>query len=238
MKSVMISIQPKWCELIGNGNKTIDVRKTKPKIETPFKCYIYCTKAKDYFSIGNGVYACSDELYKLPTGGIKLGDGFELMTFGDRQYDENNFLNGKVIGKFVCDKIYTIFYHSDLRFSKDCVLNDNVKNILKKSSLSLDKLIEYANNKEYIYGWHISDLKIYDKPKELSEFYVIDKGSVKRCEYRQRAGQPEYKTCNGGWIKGTWICTKDSDYTTWCENCITRNIKRPPKSWCYVEELE
>ena len=44
MKSVLISIKPKWCELIVSGKKTVEVRKTKPKLETPFKCYIYCTK--------------------------------------------------------------------------------------------------------------------------------------------------------------------------------------------------
>lgn len=44
MKSVLISIHPKWCEKIANGEKTIEVRKTKPKLDTPFKCYIYCTK--------------------------------------------------------------------------------------------------------------------------------------------------------------------------------------------------
>ena len=44
MKSVLISIQPKWCELIANGKKTVEVRKTKPKLETPFKVYIYMTK--------------------------------------------------------------------------------------------------------------------------------------------------------------------------------------------------
>lgn len=42
-KAVLISIQPKWCELIANGEKTIEVRKTKPKLKPPFKCYIYCT---------------------------------------------------------------------------------------------------------------------------------------------------------------------------------------------------
>lgn len=42
-KSVLISIRPKWCELIASGEKTIEVRKTRPKLETPFKCYIYCT---------------------------------------------------------------------------------------------------------------------------------------------------------------------------------------------------
>lgn len=40
MKSVMLSIRPTWCEEIASGEKTIEVRKTKPKLETPFKCYI------------------------------------------------------------------------------------------------------------------------------------------------------------------------------------------------------
>ena len=47
MKAVLISIQPKWCELIASGKKTVEVRKTKPKIETPFKCYIYMTDNKE-----------------------------------------------------------------------------------------------------------------------------------------------------------------------------------------------
>ena len=46
MKSVLISIQPKWCERIADGSKTIEVRKTKPKLDTPFKVYIYCTEEK------------------------------------------------------------------------------------------------------------------------------------------------------------------------------------------------
>jgi predicted transcriptional regulator len=48
MRAVLISIQPKWVEKIARGQKTVEVRKTKPKLETPFKVYIYCT-------IGNGV---------------------------------------------------------------------------------------------------------------------------------------------------------------------------------------
>ena len=40
-KAVLISIRPKWCERIISGEKTIEVRKTRPKLEPPFKCYIY-----------------------------------------------------------------------------------------------------------------------------------------------------------------------------------------------------
>ena len=43
-KAVLISINPKWCELIASGKKTVEVRKSRPKLETPFKCYIYQTQ--------------------------------------------------------------------------------------------------------------------------------------------------------------------------------------------------
>ena len=40
-KAVMLSVRPKWCEKICSGEKTIEVRKTRPKMNPPFKCYIY-----------------------------------------------------------------------------------------------------------------------------------------------------------------------------------------------------
>ena len=133
MKSVLISIQPKWCELIASGKKTIEVRKTKPKIDTPFKCYIYCTE-KDY----DKVFYIDKFMHKI-------------------------FLNGngkqKVIGEFVCDAIirHCEMANADIAEQQGCIKRE--------------KLLEYANGKE-LYGWHISDLVIYDKPKELSEFIV------------------------------------------------------------------
>lgn len=45
MKEILMSIQPKWCELIVSGKKTIEVRKTAPK-DTPFKVFIYQTKKR------------------------------------------------------------------------------------------------------------------------------------------------------------------------------------------------
>lgn len=45
-KAVLLSIRPKWCEKIANGEKIVEVRKTRPKMNTPFKCYIYCTLPK------------------------------------------------------------------------------------------------------------------------------------------------------------------------------------------------
>ena len=37
------------------------------------------------------------------------------------------------------------------------------------SCVEMDEFIEYSNGND-LYAWNISDLKIYDKPRELSEF--------------------------------------------------------------------
>ena len=77
-KAVMISIRPKWCEKIASGEKTIEVRKTKPKLETPFKCYIYETQGwwkRDglrAFRLGGrviGEFTC-DRIYGIGKRGI------------------------------------------------------------------------------------------------------------------------------------------------------------------------
>lgn len=46
MKAVLLSIRPEWVDLMDAGYKTVEVRKTRPKLETPFKCYLYLTKDK------------------------------------------------------------------------------------------------------------------------------------------------------------------------------------------------
>lgn len=45
-KAVLLSIQPKWCGLIASGKKTIEVRKTRPKIETPLSVTYISLRAK------------------------------------------------------------------------------------------------------------------------------------------------------------------------------------------------
>ena len=143
MKSVLISIQPKWCELIASGKKTVEVRKTRPKLETPFKVYIYETNWRD------------NTYWK----------------------NHHNGRLGKVIGDFVCRNI-DFLQERDLFEGMDEISNSRIE---EYSCLSIDELLQYKGNKEEIYGWHISDLVIYDKPRELSEFkQFVDRSKGQR----------------------------------------------------------
>ena len=125
-KAVMLSIRPKWCEKIARGEKTIEVRKTRPKLETPFKCYIYCTQS-----------------------GVALG------AWGK---------HGKVIGEFTCDRIFPINV-----FDNGGIQNWFFEH-MERSCLTYERLADYIGNGKTGYGWHISDLRIYDAPRELSGF--------------------------------------------------------------------
>lgn len=155
MKAVLMSIQPKWCELIASGKKTIEVRKTKPKLETPFKVYIYCSQKKRLLHKFNKGERIDDEHY------------FDEHVFvRQNTWIRGHFNpNGKVIGEFVCDRIDYVRNYGDCVDSYDCIA----------SCLSAKEIIEYATDKNgnfvYTYGWHISDLVIYDEPKELSKFH-------------------------------------------------------------------
>ena len=198
MKSVMLSIKPKWCELIASGRKTIEVRKSRPKLEVPFKCYIYCTKADqrliDIIRDGDENYG---EIYHGKPVFIKTEKGSVCDMYGKRQ---------KVIGEFVCDYILEItpdtYGHHEYFISDDD---------LNASCLTTNDLWGYANGKT-LYGWHISDLVIYDEPRELSEFLRIN------------------REC---WYADLGLAKRD------CPECKNAEclVSRPPQSWCYVEEV-
>lgn len=178
MKSVLINIKPKYCELIASGNKTIEVRKTRPKLETPFKCYIYCTSVKS-MKLQEYVNA-----HQVTCGFID-------------DWSEN------VIGEFICDYIYE-------NMSYDC----------EGSCVSVSEFQKYANGKP-LYGWHISELKIYDKPKELSEFHKKDfEEAFSNWEDLFSIGTPK------GCVVEYPPEPKEEDYI----------LTRPPQSWYYVEE--
>ena len=181
-KAVLMSIQPKWCELIASGKKTVEIRKTKPKLETPFKVYIYCTKPKHYYRV-SGCITASDECLWLSNGEVKMGDGFEYWV-ENKDYCS---LNGKVIGEFVCNEIEWFMP---------------------------DYTADWSHG---LYACHISNLVIYDKPKELSEFYTKCNIPESKCKF-----------CDN--------CYDREDY--YGRHYAVKKLTRPPQSWCYVEDGE
>lgn len=181
-KAVMLSIRPKWVQKIANGEKTIEVRKTRPKLDTPFKCYIYCT-----------LQGCN-EFFRVDLGGdvAKWNRG----KWADRK--------GKVIGEFTCDRIDRL-----APANEPYGIYDIDDDYVLQTCLENGALWDYGHGTP-LYGWHISDLRIYDTPKELSEFKTLCRVDADCCAC------PYY------------------NYTKM--ECDGRVIGRAPQSWCYVEE--
>nr|DAG78408.1 MAG TPA: protein of unknown function DUF365 [Caudoviricetes sp.] len=202
MKAVLLSIHPKWCEKIcheigteENGKpiyeKSIEVRKTKPSIPTPFKVYIYCTNQK----INGEILLTYDKKVEGRNRGFRENGDIPLA--------------GKVIGEFVCDKIE--------EFSVGSLRSDDIENL---ACLSYSEMIDYFYKPEELdgktakhgYAWHISQLKIYDTPKELKEF-------KKPCSYKGLCFSCKRAHFYGD---GSFVCTN--------------KVTRPPQSWMYVQE--
>lgn len=183
-KAVMISIRPEWCEKIANGEKTIEVRKTRPKkLKNPFRCYIYCTQGRD---------------------ARRLRGSW-----------------GKVIGEFTCDQIYEL--ETKARGGSYYVKGKDQPTtnfIARQSCLDLKDMHGYLHAAKG-YGWHITDLCIYDVPRELGEFW------------RDCSEYSELST-------NCWTCENvcgDGDETD-CNTDGRLYIRRAPQSWCYVEAME
>lgn len=182
MKAVLISIRPEWVEKIVSGKKTIEVRKTKPSIPTPFKAYIYCCKAKSQWR------------YRGYEGAYENSDG------------EIVYAQQHVIGEFICDKVST--YPRNYKFGYEISENE-----FNETALTSEQFVDYGNGGT-LYGLHITDLKIYDKPKELSEF-------KRPCSYKGLCFSCKRAHFYGD---GSFVCTNKET--------------RPPQSWCYVQKLE
>lgn len=195
MKTVLLSIRPNWCKLIWSGMKTVEVRKNRPNLKTPFKVYIYCS--------GHAGWTM-----KSPKAGVQKMDS-------------------RVIGEFTCDKIDKLVHVGTMMDINILTLDGLYKPadaLLQAACLTEEIAKKYLQGRNG-YGWHISDLKIYDKTRDLDKFSRF-----------------------GFWgINGTGFC---GNYC--CENyeppdsCMTPptckingcSVCRPPQSWCYVEDGE
>lgn len=152
-KAVLISIRPRWCQKIVDGEKTIEVRKNRPKLEAPFKVYIYCTVAGYDLNI------------PIPRERIMQ----DYLDTGSMISLNCPHGNGKVIGEFTCDRIYRLETRSPGgSYSVAGEDKPTTNRVARESCLGLADMHRYLQSKTG-YGWHISNLKIYDTPKELSE---------------------------------------------------------------------
>lgn len=184
MKAVLLSIRPNWCKLIWSGMKTVEVRKTRPKLETPFKVYIYCTGHDGW-------------VMKLPKAGVQKMDS-------------------RVIGEFTCDKIDKIVHVGTMMDINILTLDGWYKPadaLLQAACLTEAQAEKYLKGGDG-YGWHISDLKIWDEPVRLEDFWAIQP-----CTHRG-----DCCTCRR-WNAEKLICRGEAF-----------GIERPPQSWCYVED--
>lgn len=170
--SVLFSIKPEHCKNIAAGRKKYEFRKIIPKIPTPFKAYIYCTK--------DNIDICPKRIWwKADKTGFQ------------------HIMNGKVIGEFVCDDIlgHCEMANADIAEQYGCVKREDI--------------LKYSDGKE-VYGLHISNLIIYDKPKKLREFKKYN------------------REC---WYADLGLAKRD------CPECQNREcfLTQPPQSYCYVE---
>ena len=125
-KAVLISIRPEWCELIASGQKTVEVRKTKPSAILPLKCYIYCTKPsfphEDFFVFDAGgkvigEFVCHN-IFPVWPGYI----GKDCLTFEEQE----DYLgeNGRGWGWQISD---VVFYTEPLELSEFRSYNTSVE---------------------------------------------------------------------------------------------------------------
>lgn len=157
MKAVMISIRPEWVAKILSGEKTVEVRKTAPKLETPFKCYIYETQGK------TNTPWIDEEGHTIFRG------------------------RGQVVAEFICDKIIPI------RVFNNGTIQDWNWNKLKDSCVPYDDIVRYIGNNQTGHGWHISELKVYDKPITIGSFKV--KVTNKVWSFTKKLERPPQSWC-------------------------------------------
>lgn len=219
----MKAISPKRCALIANGKATVELSKTIPAVETPFKCYIYCTHGKEkLWVLKETERAFTPEKIASICAAKDVGETYKA--------------NGKVIGEFVCDSIED--------FSK---WQNDYPSLLRHINLYAGTNSDYKFIDGYLrghktgYSWHISDLKIYDDPKSLFQFHrcgAPDMASLyeELCEYCKATdyGRHSSYVCQSGYVscEGRFCCNAYEQYLD--ENF---SIVSPPKSWIYVEGL-
>lgn len=216
-KAILISIKPKGVLKIFNDEKISEIRKSAPKEwmdylkgktdKKPEPCEVY-------------IY-CADDGEEFLTSGT-----FQFFTLSKKasiaEYHNFNFNgNGKVVAKFILREV------TDIGKYAYAFKDDFFYETLKNACLTSKELSEYANMTRIefekrgmkLYAWGISDLQIFDKPKDVSEFFH------------------GFKQKNNGDILFDYDNEALRQRTLWGYE-YSYPLKKAPQSWCYVEVRE
>lgn len=220
---ILASLKPYYYYLIGEKKKNIEVRKSALK-DLPQDIVFYMSKDEKSFAKIPKEFQAKYRKHFGKVGMKLVCDKVEKFYCASVPYQKENNLG---YGQFVDNGVYKVNgWHEGVVFERndryiDTMLNNND---LKEMCLSAQELFDYIGIGKYLYGWHISDLKIYDKPRELSEFRKpLDRVWGSYCnDYCDRGcisfGNSDY-SCN--------------DYWNW-----EKGLTRPPQSYMFVEEVE
>jgi hypothetical protein len=94
-------------------------------------------------------------------------------------------VNGKVIGEFTCyvvDISHRDMTANGLKKWEDVLIPE----YFNRTCLTLEEFKQYAKDCKEIFEWHISDLVIYDKPRELGEFCKVNTSKNPIADYYWR----------------------------------------------------
>lgn len=219
---VLISIQADWVYLITEGLKKWEIRKNCPKLKPPFKCRIYCTKAygRDPWPL---LRANSDEIKAglcYPPETVVIAADPEYHDWIDLKTDP--IMNGMVVGEFICDRILEIPMLENEYGTYDISDDD-----LELSCLKQRDLWDYGSG-QTLYGWHVSDLIVYQQPKSLQSLLKPCQSAMRNCVGCQYS-QPIPVANNGSLVS----VPKSS-----CNTICTNRIQVAPQSWGYVQKQE
>ena len=211
MKAVLLSVRPEWCKKILSGEKTVEVRRTCPVHGTPFKAYIYCTLAG------------SDSLF------------MDVLNRDVAAWNRGGWpeKRGRVIGEFTCKKITGITHVGETGSWEPASLYvmapgsyyKPADELLEAACMSKETAEKYLKGRDGC-GWHISDLKVYDNPKPLSDFSKHGFSSLFGTSVCGNEDCKYYEPSDDRMVPPT--CGLNG----YC------SLHRPPQSWCYVEELK
>lgn len=229
MKALLKSGKPKQLVNILNGKASLLITKSIPKDFVGW-VYLYCTKAKPY--LYKGGYRAFHTLDRTNPFNY-------IWSLNNKKYTLD-LQNGKVVARFWFDD------YIEIKMEKEYVSNwltpyvyrYNVpQELLNKMCLTNKQLEDYSpdikGNDVYdmklptLYAWHIKNLEIFDKPKELREFCKVGYNEqINRLEF--------YKEQSESYPSDIMVVVGDSEELIYERHKITK----APQNYCYCEVIE